>query len=81
LAGINDFLGVAFFLQLRLLDLEPFADCFLDGIDGDAAFLNVDEMFEDLLSHGQSDRRTGKGRICDQFDQGALEFSHVRLGF
>ena len=51
LAWVNHLLRVAFFFELRLFDLKPFGDGFLDGIDGNPAVLHVHQVLEHLLGH------------------------------
>ena len=59
LPRVDHLLGVALFLELRLLHLEPLRDRLLDGINRHFSVLHMYQVLQHLLRHLQVNRRTG----------------------
>src|SRR5687768_12013259 len=71
LARVDDLLGIALFRELSLLDLEPFSDRFLDGVDWHFPVLHVNQMLQHLLRHLEVYGGAGELGIGDELDQRA----------
>ena len=59
LARPDDGFGIAFFLQLRLLDSVLLRDSFLNRINRYTPILGMGQVFQNLLSHRQVDGGAG----------------------